>query len=172
MSLSIDIKVEGVDRVSRSMTALTNHMSKDLRPFFKIVQNWWYSFQDEAFANEGPPVEDSGWAELSPKYAKWKAKRAPGAPILTLTGKLRDAMAGSKRQGAWEQLKSRWMKLGISGIPYWATHNFGRKPIPQRRFLNITREMMADLDRRVGAELARIKRIMLAELGGPGGLAR
>lgn len=39
-----------------------------------------------------PAGAPGGAALLSPRYAKWKAKRYPGRPILTATGQLRDSL--------------------------------------------------------------------------------
>lgn len=171
MSVTFKLDIVGTEGFARTVDAIAQHMGKDLRPMLREIRNWWHTWQDSVFASEGGEI--SRWAPLSEKYKKWKEKHYPGQPILQLTGKLRAAMTGSKADGAWEKLRAKDMTLGIEGIAYWATHNFGRKPIPQRKYLDATKAAQIDLEKNYMMRvLADIKRAILREAGGPGGMAR
>jgi len=171
MSVGLRLEVLGTPNITRGMESLMQHLGKDLKPMFEAIQSWWYNWQAEIFAGEGSSL-GSSWAPLSEKYAKWKAKAAPGRPILELTGRLANAMAGAKSEGAWEDIKKREMRLGIEGIPYWAAHNFGFETIPQRKYIDTTKRALVMLDKDMQEVLADAKRKILGAMGGPGGLAR
>jgi phage gpG-like protein len=171
MTTGIKLDIVGTDGFSRSMDALAQHLGEDLRPMLRAIRDWWHTWQDAVFASEGGEIEQ--WAQLSPKYKEWKEKKYPGQPILQLTGKLRAAMTGDGGSGAWEKVNRKDMTLGIEGIPYWVAHNFPGGKIPQRKFVDTTKQAQVDLEKRyLQPLLADIKREILRAAGGPGGMAR
>lgn len=68
----------------------------DLRSFWPmlvpLVTSWWRRQFETQGAFAGDP-----WAPLSPTYAVWKASRAPGKPILQLTGAMKQAVSRPHR---------------------------------------------------------------------------
>ena len=69
----------------------------DLRSFWPmlvpVVTGWWR----RQFETEGA-FAGSPWARLSPGYAIQKAARAPGKPILQLTGRMKQEVSRPQRR--------------------------------------------------------------------------
>jgi len=169
--IKLKLDIIGEKSVVRGMDALIQHLGKDLRPMLEAVREWWYSWQSAVFAEEGSELLGRKWQPLSHNYAAWKERHFPGRPILELTGALRDAMTG-KGSGAWRKVEKKSMTLGTQGIDYTFAHNFGTDRLPARKFIGSTREALVDLDKRMQDVLADVKRDILREMGGPGGMAR
>ena len=73
--------------------------------------------EERKFAVEGP-----GWAELSEEYARKKAKRFPGKPILQATGNLKDSFTNPGR--AIQSLGPKHLELGTD-VHYARYHQDG-----------------------------------------------
>lgn len=59
------------------------------------------------FAEQGP-----GWAPLSPRYSKWKAKHYPGMPLLVRTGALQASLTVPDAEGNINEIYPTEMILG------------------------------------------------------------
>lgn len=82
------------------------HVPDDFRPAFeKMAEDFWKNEQ-ERFDNEGP-----GWKPLSPKYALWKAKHAPG-PIMVRTGALKASLTSGFAADSVFEVNPNSMTLG------------------------------------------------------------
>lgn len=82
------------------------HVPDDFRPAFeKMAEDFWKSEQ-ERFDSAGP-----GWKPLSPKYALWKAKHFPGAPIMQRTGSLKASLTGQAEDTIFDVYPTH-MELG------------------------------------------------------------
>lgn len=84
------IKVE-IDTLS--FEAVMNGLEaglRDLTPVWPDVRDILIAFVKQHFATQGAYVSDP-WRPLSPAYARWKAKHAPGKSIL----RFRDRLYGS-----------------------------------------------------------------------------
>lgn len=178
--LELRVKVHGAKQFSRSLDRVARYIGRDRRPIYKEIMAWWYEHQEQQFDSEGAHIT-STWAQLGAiadggppgSYGRWKAKHYPEKPLLELSGDLRRAMTG-KSGRAFKSLKKTHLKLGVRDVPYWRTHQYGRRRrnIPKRPMVGITKEMQVDLDKRMQALLASAMRKILRDVGGPGGMAR
>lgn len=71
--------------VWRRVRGIVSRMS-DLTPAWTRIRDQFYDEETRVFDAEGGYGGRAKWAPLSPQYAKWKARVAPGAKILHLTG--------------------------------------------------------------------------------------
>ena len=88
MKLSLEMDVAGVQQLNRHFGNLLKALgdfSEPLGDVGKIVE----SSTHQNFIDEGRPKK---WEALKPRYAAWKERHFPGAPILVRTGKLRSSM--------------------------------------------------------------------------------
>lgn len=83
------------------------------------------------FDSEGYGPAAGSWAALSTKYAAWKSKAAPGAPLLVLSGKLREALT-SGGPNALREVSGSSLSFGTTGVPYASTHQTGSGRMPAR----------------------------------------
>jgi len=78
----------------------------------------------------------TGWPPLSTKYAKWKARRAPGAPLLVLTGQLRASLTRKDAPGAIRIIDQKGLIFGTGvSVGKWnlyQIHSEGLPPVPRR----------------------------------------
>lgn len=81
------------------------------------------------FEGQGSPEVGGAWSPLSPRYAAWKAKKRPGAPILVFDGKLKNEMT-SPGAGVYEVWSSGFT-VG-SDLFYAKYHQEGTKHMPAR----------------------------------------
>jgi phage gpG-like protein len=94
-------------------------------------------------------VRDNFTGSATPDGDDWPARKDPGDghPLLIDSGALLQAAVGGGA-GHIEQVGDREVAIGVDGsvIPYAATHNFGRGPIPQREFAGLTIEHEEDCE--------------------------
>lgn len=72
------------------------------------------------------------WAPLSVKYAAWKAKVAPGAPINVLSGALRSALTEAGSANARREISAQSLSFGTVGVPYASVKQTGSGKEPAR----------------------------------------
>lgn len=106
----------------------------DARPVWEELADSFVRAERRQFASEGK-YASGGWAPLSPKYARWKARHYPGKPILELTGDLKKSL--TERPLGIEVILPRRMVIG-STIPYGEHHQHGGGTLPRRRPIELT----------------------------------
>ncbi|TAM72316.1 phage virion morphogenesis protein [bacterium] len=84
------------------------------------------STRDRAETQRGP--DGQRWAPLSPRYARRKAKRRPGLPILRYDGNMLGAWL------AWQLIDDIAVDIG-TGAKYGARQLFGGGGVPPRVWL-------------------------------------
>lgn len=95
---------------------------------------------ERALAENARGFESQGfgqWAPLSPGYAKRKERKAPGAPIMVLTGTLKDSMI---KRGARDNIFEVTV-LGVSvgtAVPHAFLHEQGAEGRPARELVFTT----------------------------------
>jgi len=106
------------------------HLIDDWRPVWAGIREVYNRHQRRHFATEGAAT-GSPWTDLSPVYKAWKEKKHPGAPILVLTGALREAATGGK--GSVNRERKRSLTLGVKGgvVPYARYHQTGKRGPPR-----------------------------------------
>lgn len=106
---------------------------KDFTPFFEWFRNWLVGYEREQFDTEG---RQSGrrWKPLSKRYAKWKAKRYPGKPMLEASGALRESLTDDLDADIGRKRGVYWSGSNVGGY-----HQSGTKRMPQRAPLDFNK---------------------------------
>lgn len=82
---------------------------------------------------DGRGVGPSGaWAPLSETYAQWKARKAPGMPLMELSGSMREALTNSSSPMAWREWSADAFSFGTVGLRYTGYHQAGTRRMPAR----------------------------------------
>ena len=102
------------------------------------------------FASQGA-YGSGGWAPLSPKYARWKARHYPGKPILRRTDELfRSLTVGPQVRIA----RPRLLVLG-SAVSHGVYHTRGEGNLPRRRPVELPDSERRKITKIVHVELVR-----------------
>lgn len=130
----ISIRVTTVgDTTPQRLTGMLHAFDRgiqDWTPAWPKVIERFRTQEERRFATENVGGPSGRYAALSPAYARRKAIRYPGAPILTATGRLRASLAASGAGSVIEQSPRR-LFMG-STVPYGAYHQAGTSRIPRR----------------------------------------
>jgi phage gpG-like protein len=130
---------------------------KDARPLWEALANRFAAIETRQFKSAGR-YASGGWSPLSPRYAAWKAKHYPGAPILTRTAALRNSL--TRRPFGVDIIEHKSMAVG-SDVDYGKYHQNGEGNNPQRRAVELTenerRRWMRALQRYVITGEASVK---------------
>lgn len=86
----------------------------------------------EQFDAEGRGPNAGAWAQLSERYAAWKAANYPGMRILERTGRLRQALTESSSPFAKRVIGGDTFDFGTSGVEYASYHQSGTDFMPDR----------------------------------------
>lgn len=84
------------------------------------------------FDAEGAGPQAGSWAALSPRYAAWKARVAPGAPINVLSGTLRAALTDGSSANALREVGGQSLTFGTKSVPYASAKQTGSGREPAR----------------------------------------
>lgn len=152
-------KIQGTDRLLNSLERLDLSF-KDFRPLFNEASRLVYEFEKDAFASEGSTSKVGRWKPLTRAYAQWKEKKAPGKPILELTGTLKRSLTRPNARGSVRRVTEDELTIGTS-IPYGIFHQTGtrkmvaRPPFAQtkqqeRQIVKILRDGIAAFVKRAG----------------------
>ena len=161
--LILTIETVGAERFVRGF----NRYVEDIQDFTEVFELLYLDFleiEETQFATGGSRSSGESWAALSPNYARWKAKHAPGRPVLTLSGAMRAAL--TSRTGASGQIKDirgkeKRATFGVSmQRAYW--HQHGTRKMPARPVVQLT-----EADKRRWARTVQTwaKRKLEADLG-------
>lgn len=84
---------------------------------------------------------------LSPAYKKWKSKAAPSAPILVLSGRLKDSVTGSGNNDSIINIGKQSLVQGTS-VPYAAAIQKGSsRGLPARKYYFIDEAQAGRIER-------------------------
>lgn len=84
------------------------------------------------FDAQGAGPQAGSWAALSPRYAEWKARVAPGAPINVLSGTLRAALTDGGSTNALRDVSDKSLTFGTKAVPYASIKQTGSGREPAR----------------------------------------
>ncbi len=76
------------------------------------------------------------WPRLSPRYAAYKAKVRPGRPMMVFDGHLSRALTDPGNRRFKADVRNTRMVLWPD-IPYAARHQAGKRPMPQRKVIDL-----------------------------------
>ena len=130
MPAQLRLEGSGFQALSLALERFGENVS-NAEPIFDEIADDFAAHQEANFRSSGGL--HGGWMPLSPRYAAWKSLRYPGAPILTLTGRLRATM--TQRPLGVERITSRSMEIGTD-VPYAKYHQQGTRRMPQRKIIN------------------------------------
>lgn len=135
--MRLTLTVDNQAQFDGAFDVLTESLS-DLRPVWPEIELQFYRAELEQFNSEGARG-GARWQALSPKYARRKAKLAPGKPILELTGRLKRSLTVIGGADAVRIAEPLSLTLGTK-TPYAGFHQRGGRKLPQRKPLNLTRD--------------------------------
>ena len=117
----IDADEGALRAIPSRLTQLGADLS-DMRPYWPAALVEARGVLRDAFESEGATGQSGRWPALDPSYARWKARKYPGAKILERTGRLRASLRSSSEQ----TVTSEPQKLTIrSEVPYGGYHQRG-----------------------------------------------
>lgn len=137
--VEVSIKTIGTENFVRGFNRFEAQM-KDMREVFEILAVDFGDIVTKNFAMKGTPEK---WRPLSPGYAKWKAKKRPGAPMLVFNGDLYESLRGVRdpggRANTIRQIYPKRAEFGTID-PKAAHHHFGapRAHLPRRKVVQLT----------------------------------
>lgn len=128
---------------------------ESLRPLMADIAEGLLHRTEDRFDRQEAP-DGTKWPELSPKYAKRKAKKHPGKPLLVRGGRLRG------------ELRPEWgdffAEVSTAALDYAALHQFGGTSdmapgpaaVPARPFLGAGDEDVAWIEETAADYLDRV----------------
>lgn len=129
--MEFDIKL--TPEAQRNLDNLAKAGKIDLRPTLNILGISYRKEVELVYAKQQPRAEGLRWAPLSEKYAEWKSRRYPGAPLLVRTGRLYESMTQKGAQGNIDIISKGGARFG-SSISYGVYHDQGTRKMPKRNF--------------------------------------
>lgn len=134
-------EVAGDVQLRRALTNIPRAFDDLRQPLRKFGDDVIYPATRKQFASEGDPA----WPELSPAYAARKARLAPGAKILHLTGALEESLTDKAGVDALYRLDRLELEIGSAlmvGDGRWNLALIHYKPersdLPARRMMRLT----------------------------------
>jgi len=124
IKMSCDAR-QGLRRMDNMKDAAT-----DFRMVFIWAQRELGKMNRENFAASGLPV--GGWSPLKPRYASWKIRNFPGAPIMVQTGKLFNAVGAMN--GAGSYIRKTTSEFVVD-IEYASFHQYGTSKMAKRQIV-------------------------------------
>lgn len=137
----------------------------DLRPWFGDVHDIFLAFEKKVFASQGG-YSGEQWQALSPMYAAWKKRNAPGKTMMHLSERLYPSLTSKSHEDHVYETGPSWMEVGTRTL-YARAQHFGYEPanLPARPL--IPKMTKAEGERMVDALLAHI--LKAARTGRRGG---
>jgi len=119
------------ERARNTFIKLARYL-EDLRPVWEeFIPFYQQDVIPGTWKTTGMVMEQSKWVPLTEKYRKWKERKYPGRPMLTLEGKLYAAATGGP--GWFQELKKKEMTMGVDGEDYFY-HVSERQKNPRKYF--------------------------------------
>lgn len=133
--LSVDGQAHVVERMQGMMQRVENW-----QPVLEEVGDVLLDYLSTAFETGGAGTAH-GWAPLSPRYSRWKAKHYPGKPILTRTGALRKSLTEKQGAGSLYELTKNFVAVGsdyrAGAYGLGRLHQYGTTRMPRRRVFDL-----------------------------------
>ena len=132
----MDFRIEllGKENLVRGFEGLVRYAG-NLRPIFTEIHKDFLKMEKENFDKVGFPEK---FKALSRVYRRRKSKKAPGQPIMQLSGDLRGSLTGERSGHIFEFINDIKVRMG-SSVKYAHRHQVGHK-MPRRRIIQLTPE--------------------------------
>lgn len=128
MAVGVQFTFLGDKQINRTLDGIVDRVT-DASPALEALGDRLARAEEQQFATEGG-YGSGGWAPLSPKYAAWKARHFPGAPVLVRSGDLRDSLT-SRPFGI--DVVDRLTAVFGTGVEYAGYHQSGTPKMPARK---------------------------------------
>lgn len=115
----------GMTRMDRMFEAASN-----FAPVFRWAQQELGKMNRDNFTSAGLPV--GGWSPLKPRYAAWKARNYPGAPIMVQSGRLFRAVG--LMNGAGTRIGLTRAEFVVD-VEYASFHQYGTTKMAKRQIV-------------------------------------
>lgn len=136
--LRIKFQVMNEVQFNRAFEVAIVGVSNFDQPFTMIADDFFQSMGN-TFQAEGAFEGRPRWLDLSPAYAKWKARHYPGRKILELSGRLGRSL--SVKGGEDNILSMTPLELTMgTRVPYAKYHQTGTPRMPMRKIIELTQE--------------------------------
>lgn len=131
----MDFSIKLTPESQKKIDDLAKAGKVDLRPTLNVVGKGYRKEVEMIFNHQQPRGEGDRWAPLSKRYAEWKERHFPGAPILVRTGDLKASMTQEGAPGNITVIGKTGATFGTR-IKYGIFHDSDapRKKIPRRNF--------------------------------------
>lgn len=128
MATTLDFSFYGDTQVKRTLEDRAER-AEDARPAWEAIADRFQRAERKQFRSEGG-YGSGGWSPLSPRYAAWKSRVRPGAPILVFDGDLKRSL--TERPFGVEVIEPGFMVIG-SDVEHGQYHQHGTPRMPRRR---------------------------------------
>lgn len=122
--------IQGVEVLNRAFNRVEEYIS-DFRLIWPNVATEIYAINREQFESEGATGASGKWAALSPAYARFKAIKFPGKPILQAEGTMMESLTDPEALGAIYRPEATVLTIG-SKDPKALAHQLGLGHLPVR----------------------------------------
>ena len=134
--VKIRFEVANEVQLSRAFeTGIANFLNFEL-PFGKMADEFFESMAN-VFSSEGAFEERSRWQDLSPAYARWKARHFPGRKILERTGRMKRSLTVKGGPDNVLEITPSTLSVGTV-VPYAIHHQKGTSIMPMRKVIELT----------------------------------
>ena len=135
--LKMSIQITGADEIVKLLDDVAAKV-KDFTPAWNEIRADFYELMAVQFAIGGR----TPWQPLTEQYARWKARVAPGQPIMVLTGAMRDSLTSSSANGSVLSMTPMQMEIGTAtaskrGYKYPYAHQKGLGNNPVRKVIDL-----------------------------------
>jgi phage gpG-like protein len=131
MPVRLHFEMFGSTQIDRTLQNLEK--VADMRPAWAELKRRFLNAERRQFSSEGA-YGGARWSPLSPAYGAWKARHAPGKPILQLSGELMRSLT----QGPEIDVEEPSYAIFGSAVDYGRYHQHGTPRMPKRPPIALT----------------------------------
>jgi len=143
--MRLSVEIDGREQTTRAFQTV-NETIRDFSPVWPEIHMYFLRANVEHFESLGSRG-GAQWTPLSAPYAKWKAKKYPGKPILVATERLKRSLSLAGQKGGDQVYEETALSLTMgTAVPYARYHQRGTKRMAARPVLQPTQR---DIDRMV-----------------------
>ena len=124
---------------------------RDLTPAWRNLLAYLRQVTAQTFDTQGGRIGQF-WQPLSPAYAKFKAIKWPGQPILRASDRMFRSLTTEGATDSIAQVSPQALSYGTQ-TPYAKYHQRGTPKLPRRQFLAVTEADRIEIKRIVRAQL-------------------
>lgn len=154
--IGISLDIDGTRELDRAFNRVNQFIS-DFRNFWPDVTREIYGIERKQFDTQGAAGQSGRWAALSPAYAKYKAIKFPGEPILRATGGLEASLTDPQALDAIYRPEKDQLTIG-SKHPGAIHHQRGTGRMPARPPFSLTENNKRTIQKSIQKGLVKFAR--------------